>query len=109
MLEIRPIMFPEGPEGTISSIEFVGHYLVVVLKHVKEIVFFDMIKCYENRERECEESYRITSMNMTRIGVHYFSPVQVYTSDFHPYVLFVQCLDRVLILKVAATNIIKLA
>jgi hypothetical protein len=48
-------------------------------------------------------------MNMTRIGVNYFSPVQVYYSDFHPYVLFVQCLDRVLILDVTRTGFIKLA
>lgn len=46
---------------------------------------------------------------MTRIGVNYFSPVQVYYSDFHPQVLFVQCLDRVLILDLTRTGIIKLA
>jgi len=46
---------------------------------------------------------------MTRIGVNYFSHVQVYVSDFHPYVLFVQCVDRVLILDVTRRGIIKLA
>lgn len=30
----------------------------------------------------------------------YFSPMDVYTSDYHPSVLFVQCLDRVLILDI---------
>jgi hypothetical protein len=68
-----------------------------------------MISCYDTQERECQESYRITSANMTRIGVNYFSPVQVYYSDFHPLVLFVQCLDRVLILDLTRTGIIKLA
>jgi hypothetical protein len=46
---------------------------------------------------------------MSRIGVNYFSPFDVYTSDFHPYVLFVQCLDRVLILDITPKGPIKLA
>jgi hypothetical protein len=48
-------------------------------------------------------------MDMTRIGVNDFSPEKIYSSDFHPKVLFVQCLDHVLILDVASTGIIKLA
>jgi hypothetical protein len=35
---------------------------------------------------------------MDRLGVKYFSPVQVYASDYHPFVLFVQCIDSVVIL-----------
>jgi hypothetical protein len=46
---------------------------------------------------------------MDRLGVNYFSPIHVYTSDFHPYVLFVQCLDRVVILDITKTGAIKLA
>lgn len=34
---------------------------------------------------------------MNRIGVDYFSPLQVMASDFHPYVLFIQNIDRVVI------------
>lgn len=41
---------------------------------------------------------------MAKIGVHYFSPIQVYTSDFHPFVLFIQCLDRVVILDITRTG-----
>jgi hypothetical protein len=48
-------------------------------------------------------------MMMTKIGVNYFSPVKVYTSDFHPYVLFVQCLDRVVILDITNSGPILLA
>jgi hypothetical protein len=46
---------------------------------------------------------------MTSIGVNYFSPIDVFASDFHPYVLFVQCLDRVVILDITRTGPIKLA
>lgn len=34
---------------------------------------------------------------MDRIGVDYFAPLQVMTSDFHPSVLFIQNIDRVII------------
>jgi hypothetical protein len=53
-LDTRPIMFPAGFEGKIQSIEFLGQYLVVVLRYVKEIVFFDMVQCWDHQERECE-------------------------------------------------------
>lgn len=46
---------------------------------------------------------------MNKIGVTYFSPIKVYTSDFHPFVLFVQNLDRVLILDITRTGPILLA
>jgi hypothetical protein len=46
---------------------------------------------------------------MTRIGVTYFSPVKVYTSDFHPFVLFVQNLDRVIILDITKNGPILLS
>ena len=102
-------MFPPGYEGKIQSIEFLGKYLVVVLRYVKEIVFFDMVQCWDHQERDCQEAYRIDSQAMSNIGVNYFSPINVYTSDFHPEVLFVQCLDRVLILDINKNGPIKLA
>ena len=37
---------------------------------------------------------------MTKIGVNYFSPMDVKTSDFHPFVLFIQCLDKVVIVEI---------
>lgn len=37
---------------------------------------------------------------MSSIGVKYFAPIDIYTSDFHPYVLFIQCIDRVVIIDV---------
>ena len=99
-MKMPPIMFPEGYEGKISNIEFLGHYLAVVLRYTKEIVFYNMIHCEDYLPNSCQEAFRINSTTMTRIGVNYFSPMDIYVSDFHPFVLFVQCLDRVLILDI---------
>ena len=38
---------------------------------------------------------------MDKMQVDYFSPMDIMSSDFHPYVLFIQCLDRVIILDIA--------
>jgi hypothetical protein len=59
-----------------------------------------MIQCHDHQEKECQEVYRINATTMSRLGVTYFSPVAVYTSDFHPFVLFVQCLDKVVIMDI---------
>jgi hypothetical protein len=37
---------------------------------------------------------------MGKLGVGYFSPIEVYTSDFHPFVLFVHNVDSVIILDI---------
>lgn len=108
-MRMPPIMFPEGYEGKIQNIEFLGHYLAVVLRYTKEIVLYDMIQCEDYLPNPCKEVYRINSTMMTRIGVNYFSPMDVYTSDFHPFVLFVQCLDRVVILDITRQGPILLA
>ena len=35
----------------------------------------------------------------------YFAPIDIYTSDFHPNVLFVQSLDRVIILSISHNGV----
>ena len=37
---------------------------------------------------------------MDKLGVKYFSPLDVYTSDFHPFVLFIQNVDSVIIVDI---------
>ena len=106
---IPPIAFPEGYEGIIQSIEFLGHFLVVVKRYTKELVIFDMIQCQDYLPNSCQAVHVINSTVATRIGVKYFSPMDVYTSDFHPFVLFVQCLDRVVILDITRNGPILLA
>lgn len=94
----KPIMLPKSYEGRITGLEFIGHYLAAVLKYTKEIVFFDMRECIDHQEKECREMARIDSIQMDRLGVRYFSPIDLYTSDHHPGLIFIQCLDRVVIL-----------
>jgi Na+(H+)/acetate symporter ActP len=53
-LKFAPIIFPKGYEGKIQAIEFLGHYLVVVLRYVKEIAFFDMIQCIDHFPNPCK-------------------------------------------------------
>ena len=43
---------------------------------------------------------RIDSIMMGKLGVKYFSPIEVYTSDFHPFVLFIHNVDSVIILDI---------
>lgn len=53
--------------------------------------------------------YKIDSLMMDKLGVKYFSPLDVYTSDFHPFVLFIQNVDSVIIIDVTRQGPILLA
>ena len=68
-----------------------------MLRYTKEILFFDMNQCLDHQEKECKEVYRIDSLMMDRLGVEYFAPLDAKTSDRHPSVLFIQNIDRVII------------
>ena len=43
-----PINMGESYEGRITSVEFFGEFLAVILRYTKEIVFFDMIQCKDS-------------------------------------------------------------
>jgi hypothetical protein len=96
----KPIVHAAGWEGKVQSVEFLGHYLAVVLRHVKTIVFYDMKVCHDDQHGICEELFTIDSITMDKLGVKYFSPIEVYTSDFHPFVLFIHNVDSVIILDI---------
>jgi len=59
-----------------------------------------MKACVDHQEGECKEMYRIDSRTMERLGVNYFAPIDIYISDYHPFVLFIQNLDRVIIVSI---------
>jgi hypothetical protein len=50
----KPIMLGKDWEGKIQSIEFLGHYLAVVLRHMKTIIFYDMKACYDHQDKVCQ-------------------------------------------------------
>jgi hypothetical protein len=41
---------------------------------------------------------------MNQLGINYFAPMDIFTSDFHPWVLFIQNIDRVIILSIKRTG-----
>ncbi len=49
----KPIILGKDWEGKIQSIEFLGHYLAVVLRHMKTIIFYDMKACYDHQDKVC--------------------------------------------------------
>jgi hypothetical protein len=59
----------------------------------------------DHQEKECHPMFMIDSIMMDRIGVDYFAPVNIYISDFHPNTLFIQNLDRVIIISVSHNGI----
>lgn len=97
----------EGFAGFISSIEFSEHYLIAVLKYAKQIRIWDIRYCIDYGK--CPVLYNITAQMMWTLGVNYFSPLVVETSDFHPYVMFIQMTDSVLVLDLTRNGPIKLA
>lgn len=86
----------DGFAGQASSIEFAQQFLIVVMKYAKEIRIYDMVHCVDYND--CPPLYTVTAKMMYDLGVKYFSPLVVYTSDFHPQVMFIQMMDSVLIL-----------
>lgn len=59
-----------------------------------------MKQCYDHQDKECQPIYSIDSLVMDKLGIEYFSPIEVYTSDFHPFVLFIHNVDSVIILDI---------
>ena len=67
---------------------------------MKTNVFYDMKICHDHQDKICEEMYRVDSIMMDGLGIKYFSPLDIYTSDFHPFVLFIQNVDCVIMLDI---------
>ena len=63
--------------------------MIAVLKYSKTIVIWDMIRC-EDYGKCGQPNYKIDAKTMASLGIKYFSPLLVYTSELHPYVLFIQ-------------------
>lgn len=56
--------------------------------------------CHDDQDDNCKPMYKIDSLMMDTLGVKYFSPLDVVTSDFHPFVLFIHNVDCVIILDI---------
>lgn len=77
--------------------EITNKYMFVVQKYIKTILVYDLDLCLAGN---CSEVYRIDVFMMARIGVKYFNPLEVYTSGFHPEVIFIRTPTSVIVLDV---------
>lgn len=66
--------FPSGYEGYVSTLEITNHYLVVCQQYIKTISIYDLNHCHSNN---CRAIYEINSTVMKRLGINYFSPINV--------------------------------
>jgi len=89
--------FEDGYAGEVSSIEITGIYLFVVQKFIKTILVYSLDRCLEGY---CQPIYKIDVFLMYSLGVKYFNPLEVYTSIFHPDVIFIRTPNSVLVLDV---------
>lgn len=78
----------DGFAGYITSVEFTQQYLIAVLRYAKSIVIWDMNRCRDFGI--CTPIYIINAQTMSSIGIKYFAPLSVITSQFHPNILFIQ-------------------
>lgn len=93
-----------GYTGQVTSIEFLGEFLTITCKYAKAIYFYDMIRC-EDHGRCDRPIFEIDTNVMHSVGIHYFAPLQVIISDFHPYILFIQNMESVIIIDFSPTGI----
>lgn len=91
------ITYPEGLEGQISNMAVSNGILFVTLPKVKKIDAYRLDRC---TPQECPVEFSITASVLRPLGVSYFAPRRVRTTREHPEVLFIECLDSVLILDV---------
>lgn len=94
---VAELEFPEGYAGQINSMEITSRYMFIVQKYIKTILVYDLDRCLA---RNCSAIYKIDVFLMAKIGVKYFNPLEVYTSIFHPEVIFIRTPTSVLILDV---------
>jgi hypothetical protein len=59
---LKPIVYTSDPyEGVVTGIEFLGHFLAVLHKYSKEILFYDIKNCVDYSDEPCREIFRIDS------------------------------------------------
>lgn len=77
--------------------EITNHYLVVCQQYIKTISIYNLNDC---NAQSCPSVYEINSTTMRKLGINYFSPINVETSIFHPEVVFIQTEHSVIIVDI---------
>lgn len=94
---IGTIQFPDGYDGIIGDIEASNGFLYVCLPYIKTINVYKMSKC-ENHH--CPIEFQIDAHAMAALGVKYFNPRDLVTSQFHPEVVFINNLGSLIIIDI---------
>ena len=86
-----------------------NQYLVVVLDYSKCVILYDMNECVDNLPNVCEQTYTIDYTFFNGFQKEYFAPLSVVKTNIFPTALFIQCLDRIIVIDVSTNGIYYLA
>ena len=91
------ILYPEGLEGEVGSLAVSNGILFVTLPKIKQIDAYYLSQC---DGVECPLGFSITVESLRSLGLEYFAPRRIRTTRKHPEVIFIECLDSVVVLDV---------
>jgi hypothetical protein len=91
------ITYPEGFEGEVGDLAVSNGILFVTLPSMKRIDAYYLKFC---EATECPLGFSITASTLRPLGVEYFAPRRIRTTRVHPEVIFIECLDSIIILDV---------
>lgn len=92
---IMELEMGKGFAGNVTNVQTYGRYMFVILRYYKTILIYDLELLVDGMDKPiCD----INHVLMYQLGVKYFSPESVETSEFYPNVLFVKTSDTIIVL-----------
>lgn len=91
------ISYPDDLTGEVGGLAVSNGILFVTLPKIKQIDAYYLSACDGTT---CPLGFSLTVETVRKLGVEYFAPRRVRTTREHPEVIFVECLDSVLVLDV---------
>ncbi len=85
----------KGFAGNVTNVQTYGRYLFVILRYYKTIRIYDLQLVVDGIDQPI---CNINHVLMYQLGVKYFSPESVETSEFYPNVLFIKTTDSIIVL-----------
>jgi len=75
--------------------------LFVTLPKIKQVDAYYLSQC---EGVECPLGFSLTVESVRKLGLEYFAPRRIRTTRAHPEVIFIECLDSVVVLDVDNRN-----
>lgn len=85
----------KGFEGNVTNVQVYGKYLFIIKRYVKSIYVYNLEQLVEAKTTPL---CIITHMTLYTLGVKFFSPELIETSQFYPNVLFIKNADTIIVL-----------